>query len=354
MSDLEPNDDFVRIARFVAGELDASERDALERELKSNPVLAADVESARRGWDAAGRSHPVNVDAAWGSVRRRIQFEGTGVVDITRKRQSWRPSGVMLRAAAAVTLIVASTVVWENMYRSPSITAVTASTRIAEQRTVRLPDGTEVVLSAASSLRTLGTYGDGAREVALEGEASFVVTHDEERPFRIHTPTALIEDLGTAFTVRAVSSQAVRVAVTEGVVRVRRTGADEASAVVLQPRDVAVVADTGDPIVSRGVEVEHFKAWSRGRLEFRNTPFTDVIADLERWYDVEFQVTDSTLLARELNVPFDRQSIDEVLEVIGTSLDVKFERRGRVITLAPPLRTGLRYGQPAVQVGSGA
>jgi hypothetical protein len=59
------------------------------------------------------------------------------------------------------------------------------------------------------------------------------------------------------------------------------------------------------------------------------------------------------LLARPVNVPFERASIDEVLETLGQMLDVTFERRGRAITIQAPRRTGLR-NSPSTQVGSGA
>lgn len=233
------------------------------------------------------------------------------------------------------------------------VPAEVATTGVSEKRTVELPDGSRVVLSAASSLRTLGGYGRGAREVELSGEALFTVTHDEERPFRVRTPSgAVIEDLGTQFSVRALPRQALRVAVSEGSVRVTRS-ASATQAVVLNARDVVVLPDTGDPVVSRGVDVEDYGSWAAGRLVFRNTELSQALADIERWYDVEFDVTDSALLSRRVTVTFENEPIDVVLENIGAAVDTKFERQGRRVSVAAAARTSL-HGPPSAVVGSGA
>jgi ferric-dicitrate binding protein FerR (iron transport regulator) len=216
-----------------------------------------------------------------------------------------------------------------------------------------LPDGSKVLVGPASSVRVRDGYGQGAREVDLIGEAMFTVTHDEKHPFRVFTAGALVEDLGTEFTVRAFENEPVRVAVSEGSVSVRRPSAQPGQAVTLQPRDVVVLADTGDLVVTRGVDVEVYRAWTRGMLVFRNTTLRDAIVELERWYDVDFRIADDAMLSRRITVDFDNQPVDEMLKVLGTMFDAQFERRGRVVSVEAPVRTGMTPSS-AVQVGSGA
>jgi ferric-dicitrate binding protein FerR (iron transport regulator) len=171
----------------------------------------------------------------------------------------------------------------------------------------------------------------------------------------VRTTGAVIEDLGTEFVVRAVMQEPLRVAVSEGSVSVARVGAPPGSAAVLNPRDVATLADTGDALVLRNVDVDRYTAWARERVEliFDNTPLRSVFAELERWYDVKFEVTDPAVLSRTLNAPVAGVSIDEVLQVMNTALELRFERDGRVVRLAAPVRTGMT-SQSAPQVGGGA
>jgi ferric-dicitrate binding protein FerR (iron transport regulator) len=227
------------------------------------------------------------------------------------------------------------------------------TTRVGERRTLDLPDGSQIVLGPASSVAThIGATGP--REVELTGEAFFRITHNEQRPFLVRTATAIIEDLGTEFAVRALSTKTpVRVAVSSGSVAVRRAGQRVGPEVVLQPRDVAILPDTGEVVVTRDVDVDAFQAWTSGRLVFRNATFAEAIAELERWYDVDFRIEDSRLLQQHLNVEFNGQPIDEVLAIVGRMLDVRLTRRGQVVEVAPTERTGM-LGSVAAYVGGGA
>lgn len=74
---------------------------------------------------------------------------------------------------------------------------------------------------------------------------------------------------------------------------------------------------------------------SEGRLEFVNTPLPQVLADLTRWYDYDFQLGDSTLANRRLTMSVQRETVSQILDVLETSLDVEWRQKGRTITLYP-------------------
>ncbi|MCC6317917.1 MAG: FecR domain-containing protein [Gemmatimonadaceae bacterium] len=236
-----------------------------------------------------------------------------------------------------------------------TVASVAARTGIAERAVVKLPDGSEVQLGPASSLETRSGFGQGARDVELTGEAVFTVTHDASRPFRVHSGEAVIEDLGTRFVVRAVMDEPLRVAVSEGSVSIGRADSPRARHAVLNPRDVAVLGSTGDAVVTRGVDVERYSTWAgeRAELVFDNVPLRAVFRELERWYDVRFDVTDASVLDRTFTAPVTGLSIDAVLQVMSTALALPFEREGKVVRLSPPVRTGLAV-QEGAQVGGGA
>jgi ferric-dicitrate binding protein FerR (iron transport regulator) len=362
--------EYERIARQLAGEAGESERAEFHRWLE-DPAVRALYEASARDWEVTGVQGSADVDGAWARMRARITAEpSTGAsvrsLDEARKRQTnaprlwWRDNGMLLRAAAIGFVLVGAGVLWSrfrsedaaSMAEAPSV-SVLATTRVGERTQVDLPDGSVVRLGPASTLRTLDGYGGPSREVELTGEAAFRVTHDSARPFRVRTAGAVIEDLGTEFVVRALEREPVRVAVSEGSVGIRRAGASAQGQVVLRPRDVAVLTDTGEVLISRGVDVERYSAWTSGTLVFQNTALRDVIVDLERWYDVEFDVTDQALLGRSITVTLFGQPIDEVLQIIGPAVEMRFERQGKTIRVAAPVRTGL-VPTPAVQVGDGA
>ena len=170
---------------------------------------------------------------------------------------------------------------------------------VAEDRDIRLPDGTAIQLGAASTLTT--RYARDRRAVDLRaGEAFFTVTHDGDRPFVVAAGPLHIEDLGTAFNVRR-TGQRVSVTVTEG--RVRLSPADDASrGANLASGRLDLVAGqraeydpaTGAVSVSE-VAAEHAAAWRHHRLEFVNEPLSAVLANVNRYSHQPVQLADPRL-----------------------------------------------------------
>jgi transmembrane sensor len=178
--------------------------------------------------------------------------------------------------------------------------------------------------------------------VDLEGEALFRVRHDAARPFRVRAGGVVAEDLGTEFVVRHLLTTdrgPVRIAVREGIVAVR--SGDAASARdTLRARDVAIANDTS-VLVRRDQNLDSYFAWTLGQLVFDDAPLRDVAAELSRWFDLDVEVADSTIANRTLNVRlFTTTPIEEILQIIGSSTDVKVERRGRVVRFTGPGYTG--------------
>ena len=214
-------------------------------------------------------------------------------------------------------------------------TRLETRTGIGDQRTIDLSDGSQVTLGAASTLRLAEGFGASSREVFLEGQAFIRVRHDASRPFVVNAGGTRTVDLGTAFEVRAYPNETVRVAVTEGVVEVRRD-AGSADSTLLQPGDVAEVPTTGATVVKRQQNVERLLGWTRGQLVFEDAPLSEVARELERWFDVQVKVEDPARSLRWSGAPRIGESLDTILDLIQTSLQskgVRAERNGHVVTI---------------------
>src|SRR6185437_12701777 len=136
-----------------------------------------------------------------------------GVYHVRRNaRASWTSQALR---AAAILLIVTGVAAgtqdseimhWMRQGSHPETRTVV--TRAGQQDTVHLPDGTQAILAPGTELRYAIATTVGARELRLNGQAIFSVRHDSARPFRVQTPRAVIEDLGTTFAVREYSADA--------------------------------------------------------------------------------------------------------------------------------------------------
>jgi ferric-dicitrate binding protein FerR (iron transport regulator) len=202
---------------------------------------------------------------------------------------------------------------------------------------LRLSDGTHVVLGVASRLRLPRSFGRaGARDLYLDGEAYFDVRYDAARPFRVHTATAVTQDLGTKFSLEGRDADTTaRVVVAEGSVELRaqRLPPDRRGA-LLTAGQLGVLAPSGDALVRSDVDVRRELAWTEGKLVFDDVPLRDALPRLSRWYDLDFTLADSALGARVLTAEFGGEALAETLRLLAATLGVGYERQGRNVILS--------------------
>ena len=162
----------------------------------------------------------------------------------------------------------------------------TIATAAGERKEVIFQDGTRVFLNAGSTLTYPERFGLSERKVTLDGEAYFRVARNPQRPFIVHVGDEELRVLGTSFDIRAYdNAPTVDIVLLEGSVLFSyRTGENHMLAsqklVFDRKADNCTVTDIENP--------EQAILWSRNIIWFRNTPMQEVIAELERWYDVEF------------------------------------------------------------------
>src|SRR5689334_10601164 len=154
-------------------------------------ALAPDVPTgSRRAWDTEG---------AWRALRDRITAEQSAEPVTQRNGKGWTRRQVVRWLAAAV-LVVAVGGLWYSRASNAPQYRIATTTR-GQRATLRLDDGTQVILGPASTVRYDVT--SRARRVELTGLAQFRVVHDASRPFVVRAGRAEVTDVGTEFTVRA-------------------------------------------------------------------------------------------------------------------------------------------------------
>ncbi len=201
-----------------------------------------------------------------------------------------------------------------------------------QRASVRLSDGTRVSLGVDSKLYVASIFGVAARDVYLEGEAFFDVTHNPQKPFVVHAGTAVTRVLGTKFGLRAYAGDAeVRVVVAEGRVRLQAEYADSNGGVVLARNQLGRLMPDGQTYVQKQVDVQPYLDGVNGQITFENAPLGDVMRELEHWYDVNLGVADSSLNALRFTAAFSQESLDVVIRTIARTLDLDYRRTGSVV-----------------------
>lgn len=191
-----------------------------------------------------------------------------------------------------------------------------------------LPDGTKVFLNSSSVLKFPVVFAKNNREVLLTGEAYFEVAKDSSRPFRVESGDQTVEVLGTHFNVNSYANEPViRTTLIEGSVKILQRNTGEAK--FLKPGQEANLVKNGRmTIVS--ADTEQALGWKNGTFVFNDLQLTDILRQMERWYDV--RVDYSTVPKTRYNGVISRHvPLSEALQMLEVTGGMKFSVEKRTI-----------------------
>ncbi|NLP09535.1 DUF4974 domain-containing protein [bacterium] len=250
--------------------------------------------------------------------------------------RSWPAVPVRRTLQFASIFLVLAVAAWSFKFLHHRLIAPQADYQVVTvengQRThLNLSDGTHIVLDAGSRLEYPLRFSH-SREVFLRGEAYFEVTPNQERPFCVHAHHATIRVLGTRFNVRAwKENPAVAVTVSEG--RVALSSSDESAqkTVIIPKGYFSSLTEEGVPTTPVPVDVESNLRWRYNEIRFKDASVEEVMAQLQRWYDYQFDVDDLSVLKQRMTVHIQMTNIDDVLELMSILTDTKITKDGKTI-----------------------
>ncbi len=201
---------------------------------------------------------------------------------------------------------------------------------------LRLADGTGVWLNAGSSIRFPVSFAEDNRQVYLEGEAYFEVSHNGS-PFIVSTEDMDVRVLGTSFNISAYGDEPLfKTTLVEGKVSVELKDQDDSlsGTLLLAPEHQAIFNRSESALSDVEVNATLYTSWMRGKLEFHNESLDQVMLRLARWYDFEYvfenpEAKDFHFSARLNN----GENISTIIEMLEMTTDVKFELRDRKIVI---------------------
>lgn len=169
------------------------------------------------------------------------------------------------------------------------VTYNTVSTPRGGQYHVTLPDGTQVWLNAASSLKFPTAFTGKERDVELSGEAYFEVAKNKAMPFHVASAGQNIEVLGTHFDVNTYTDEvALKTTLLEGSVKVTK---GPLSAMLKPGQQSAIGNNEANAAikVNEVADIDEITAWKDGKFRFNDTDIKTVMRQISRWYDVDIE-----------------------------------------------------------------
>jgi len=196
------------------------------------------------------------------------------------------------------------------------------------QFTIVLPDGTQVWLNSASSLRYPTAFTGGNRTVEMQGQGYFEVAKNAKQPFVVKVNKAEVQVLGTGFDIMAYEDEEeLRTTLVSGAVKVKQGSVEK----YLKPgQQVAIDNSTGLMSV-RNTDVQGVIAWKTGFFEFDNANINIILRQLARWYDIDVdtQTVDNRLFGGRINRNLPLSEMLSLLESSGA----RFKLEGRKLTV---------------------
>ena len=187
-------------------------------------------------------------------------------------------------------------------------------TLVGEKKTILLPDNSQVVVNAVSTL----SYDEGnweeKRSIKLTGEAFFDV--EKGRQFDVETSSGIVTVVGTEFNVIQ-RPNFFEVSCFEGHVRVSYNGKlDDVRA----GDRFRVLNGT----VEKSTITDDFPQWTKNISSFKNVPIEKVFEEIERQYGVKvlFQNMDVQKL---FSGGFEHGNLENALISITAPMDLGYE-----------------------------
>lgn len=279
-----------------------SQRKVTTADIKAFSVWRRDPENARAFsrleamWDAAGTlaNTPGMAALTEDAANRARQAP-------TRRRRSASGRLIPLGAAGAVALaLVVGSWSWWSAQRPDAY-----DTAIGEQRTVRLEDGSRIILDTASHV-TVRFSGSERLVTLASGRAMFEVQGDPDRPFLVKAGDTEVTAIGTRFDVRRTGAGA-RIVLVEGQVAVRQE-ASSRSTWTLAPGQQVTTSVQRPAVMS--VNVPAATSWTTGRLTFENTPIAVAVAEVNRYSPSPVELRDDRISAIRVSGVFDAGDVD--------------------------------------------
>jgi ferric-dicitrate binding protein FerR (iron transport regulator) len=315
------------ITRYFSGEATIDEARELSNWVGADPTNKALFEEYAKTWqqvESRKADDTIDLDQEWQVMQSIIQAGETettapNVVTITPVQQSVR---WMLRIAA-ILVIAAVPLYFLYQYASkPGIQSLASGADIIE---AILPDGTTVTINRNSTLEYPEQFKGKNRNVQLTGEAFFNVAHDKDKPFIINANGLRVKVLGTTFNMNTrKQNNEMEVILVDGSVEVYYQDR-ETDKLVLAPGERAIVNTSNQDISVVRNEDPNFMAWKTRLIIFLDQPLGEVISILNNVYGSNISLQSDSLENYRLTATFDKQSLESVLQVITTTLDLNMQ-----------------------------
>ena len=262
-------------------------------------------------------------DIIWERLIQEIGIHQDETEDfISEKRWSYWTSWIYilvkrrLPLAYGLIILMFSPLAYDAFSKKQDITSA------AEEKSVLLADGTEVILNSESELTYNRNYNKYNRSVHLVGEAYFNVKKGNI-PFNVLTPHGKISVLGTSFNIRT-RNDGFEVGVNDGEVQVSNKS-------TLIHLSKGQLIDVKSEFISSNIlqiPTDQYPDWLNRKFYCNETTLESLCLEIERTFDIKINFTNPDLKSLTITGLIEASDLDNVLQTVSILTKHKFKLDG--------------------------
>ena len=275
----------------------------------------------------------VNSNLAWEKIQKRIHSPKKNLIVLPKEQNIHLKTAKNLLKVAAVLFI--GFLIGYLVENYPAEPQYLSQETFVDTVNIVLADQTSVKLNKNSKLTYPDKFKKDKRLVKLQGEAFFKVKHNKKKPFIVETKIARIKVLGTSFNIKSLDS-INRVSVTVQSGKVELSGLNNQSQKLILTKGETGIIDNNKGEIYKEQNTLKNEAtlyWLNKKLVFKQTELYIVTETLSNAFNVDIVLADDRIKSCPLETTFENLSLDEILQIIALTFDLKIEKTGSQITL---------------------
>ncbi|MFA8436728.1 MAG: FecR family protein [Marinifilaceae bacterium] len=236
----------------------------------------------------------------------------------------------LLRYAAVAAILISLTVsgfVFNWNHQTEHIVVVNNG---IPNKAFTLPDGSQIQLKHGSSFEYPSEFPETERLVKLKGEAFFNISKNKDKPFFIETKHTKTKVVGTSFRITEYHNQ-TQIAVKTGIVEFMDISNSENKSRLFKG-DFAVFKKDQKALLVRSKASRETKFNIR-LLKYQNKTLGEICNDLEEIFDCTIRYNNKEIPELKLTAIFEDQNLEQIIESICFSLNLKNEINRKFILL---------------------
>ena len=313
---------------YFRDKLKPEEKAEVENWKSSSEINRQIFEDSQKAWEATEqlrRMKKYNPEKAIPIVHSKIQ-----------NRTKFRAFDIFQKIAAVLIIPLLFTTIWlakkPASREKPYVEWHTLKTPAGMRSEFFLPDSTKVYLNSKTTLTYPLAFNDSIREVKLKGEAYFEVNENKKVPFVVNSGRVDIEVTGTEFKVSNYAhEQLTEIVLVSGRLNLFRGDffLSKTDLTPLKPGERFSFDQKHKTMNIDRVSVEKYIAWKDGILMFRDDSMEEVVRRLNRWFNVEIQLTGPELNDYVYTATFEDESLMQILELLKISAPIDYTIKQR-------------------------